>query len=82
MFESQPARCPLDADELREVEKVRHDWLMSNRLGVSPRFDEVKIGDQLPRRVIGPHSIASFTTEYRAFLFNIWGSFTGWRRRA
>jgi hypothetical protein len=29
----------------------------------------------LPRRVIGPHSIASFTTEYRAFIFNIWGSF-------
>jgi acyl dehydratase len=26
------------------------------------------------RRVIGPHSIASFTTEYRAFIFNIWGS--------
>ncbi|MFZ2172501.1 MAG: acyl dehydratase, partial [Rhodococcus sp. (in: high G+C Gram-positive bacteria)] len=32
-------------------------------------------GDTLPRRVIGPHSIASFTTEYRAFLFNIWGTF-------
>ena len=45
--------------------------------GVSPRFDEVKVGDTLPRRVIGPHSIASFTTEYRAFLFNIWGTF-GW----
>jgi acyl dehydratase len=35
----------------------------------------VKIGDKLPRRVLGPHSIASFTTEYRAFIFNIWGSF-------
>ena len=48
---------------------------MSNRAGVSPRFDEVKVGDTLPRRVIGPHTIASFTTEYRAFLFNIWGTF-------
>ena len=44
-------------------------------MGVSPHFDEVKVGDTLPRRVIGPHSIASFTTEYRAFLFNIWGTF-------
>jgi acyl dehydratase len=61
--------------ELAEVGKLRHEWLLSNRLGVSPRFDEVKIGDKLPRRVIGPHSIASFTTEYRAFLFNIWGTF-------
>jgi acyl dehydratase len=63
--------------ELAEIEQLRHDWLLSNRLGASPHFDEVKIGDTLPRRVIGPHSIASFTTEYRAFVFNIWGTF-GW----
>jgi acyl dehydratase len=63
------------ATELNELEKLRHDWLLSNRLGVSPRFEEVDVGDRLPRRVIGPHSIASFTTEYRAFLFNIWGTF-------
>ncbi|WP_329320919.1 MaoC family dehydratase [Streptomyces sp. NBC_01262] len=63
--------------ELTEIEKLRHDWLLSNRLGVSPHFEEVKVGDKLPRRVIGPHSIATFTTEYRAFLFNIWGTF-GW----
>ncbi|MFG2368067.1 MaoC family dehydratase N-terminal domain-containing protein [Streptomyces mirabilis] len=61
--------------ELNEIEKLRHEWLLSNRLGVSPHFEEVRVGDKLPRRVIGPHSIASFTTEYRAFLFNIWGTF-------
>jgi acyl dehydratase len=61
--------------ELAEIEKVRHEWLLSNRAGVSPQVDEVSVGDRLPRRVIGPHSIASFTTEYRAFLFNIWGTF-------
>lgn len=63
------------ADELAEVDKLRHSWLLSNRLGISPRFGEVKVGDTLHRRVIGPHTIASFTTEYRAFLFNIWGTF-------
>lgn len=62
-------------DELIGVEKLRHEWLLSNRLGLSPHFDEVKVGDTLPRRVLGPHSIATFTTEYRAFLFNIWGTF-------
>ncbi|EFC84135.1 MaoC family dehydratase N-terminal domain-containing protein [Parafrankia sp. EUN1f] len=62
------------AGELAEVEKVRHDWILSNRLGVSPRFDDVEVGARLPRRVIGPHSIASFTTEYRAFVFGIWGT--------
>ncbi|MEX5633931.1 FAS1-like dehydratase domain-containing protein [Parafrankia sp. FMc2] len=60
--------------ELLAVEKVRHAWLLSNREGVSPHFADVRVGDTLPRRVIGPHSIASFTTEYRAFLFNIWGT--------
>lgn len=62
-------------EELLEVEALRHEWLLSNWAGKSPHFDEVKVGDTLPRRVIGPHTIASFTTEYRAFLFNIWGTF-------
>jgi acyl dehydratase len=76
MYENQlaPTRRWMH-EELLQIEKVRHDWLMSNRLGISPRFEEAKIGDKLPRRVLGPHSIASFTTEYRAFVFNIWGTF-------
>jgi hypothetical protein len=36
----------------------------------------VKVGDTLPRRVIGPHTITTFVTEYRAFRQNIWGT---WR---
>jgi hypothetical protein len=63
------------ADALKKIDGIRHDWIMSNRQGISPRFDQVKVGDKLPQRAIGPHSIASFTTEYRAFLFNIWGTF-------
>ena len=62
-------------DEIAEVDRIRHEWLMSNRDGRSPHWEEVQIGDKLPRRVIGPHTIASFTTEYRSFIFNIWGSF-------
>ncbi|MCB2072689.1 MAG: MaoC family dehydratase N-terminal domain-containing protein [Novosphingobium sp.] len=62
-------------DEIKEIDKIRHDWLMSNREGKSPHWEEVQVGDKLPRRVLGPHTIASFTTEYRAFLFNIWGTF-------
>jgi acyl dehydratase len=76
MYESQlaPIRRWTN-EELQLIEKVRYDWLMSNRLGISPHFEQVKVGDKLPRRVVGPHSIASFTTEYRAFVFNIWGTF-------
>lgn len=62
-------------DEQKQLDKERFDWIMSNREGISPHFEEVKVGDKLPRRLLGPHSIASFTTEYRAFIFNIWGTF-------
>ena len=76
MYESQLGAVKRwTAAELAEVDRVRHEWILSGRDGVSPRFGDVQIGDRLPRRVLGPHSIASFTTEYRAFLFNIWGTF-------
>ena len=47
---------------------------MMHDLGHGKRYwDDVKVGDELPTRVFGPHSIASFTTEWRAYLFTIWG---------
>jgi acyl dehydratase len=60
---------------LDKVYQERYDWILSGREGRTPRFSDVPIGHRLPRRVIGPHSVASFTTEYRAFIFNIWGGF-------
>jgi len=62
-------------EALADVAKTRLDWIKSNREGRSPRFDEVEPGDALPRRALGPHSVESFTTEYRAFVFNAWGAF-------
>lgn len=76
MYESQlGAVRRWTSKEIAEIDAVRRDWYLSNRDGISPHWEEVSVGDRLPRRVIGPHSIASFTTEYRAFIFNIWGSF-------
>jgi len=63
-------------EELDEIQKLRHQWLLSNREGISPHYDAVKVGDKLPRRVVGPHSVVSFVTEYRAFRQNVWGT---WR---
>ena len=62
-------------EQLLAIERERTAWIHSNREGRTPRFEEVAIGDRLPRRVIGPHTLASFATEYRAFVFNVWGSF-------
>jgi acyl dehydratase len=61
-------------EQLTEIDAIRYDWILSNREGRSPLFGDVNVGDKLPRRVIGPHSIATFTTEYRAFVSNAWGS--------
>ncbi|HEX4377757.1 MAG TPA: MaoC family dehydratase N-terminal domain-containing protein [Steroidobacteraceae bacterium] len=61
-------------EKLKQVERERTAWILSGREGVSPRFHAIREGDKLTRRVIGPHSIASFTTEYRGFVFNIWGT--------
>jgi len=62
-------------EDLLAVERERTAWIHSNREGRTPRFKEVSIGHRLPRRVIGPHTITSFATEYRAFVFNVWGTF-------
>ena len=63
-------------DELEELEERKFSWIrMLHDLGHKERWwDDVSVGDQLPERVFGPHSIASFTTEWRAYLFTIWGT--------
>lgn len=76
MYANQlPPKPRWTREKLAEVDKIRHAWILSGRDGVSPRFDEVQVGDKLPRRVIGPHTITSFTTEYRAFSENVWGGY-------
>ena len=63
-------------DELEALEARKYSWIkMLHDLGHSPRyFEDVAKGDTLPERVFGPHSIVSFTTEWRAFTFTQWGS--------
>ncbi len=75
LFKSQAPMPTWTAEEIRQVERIRHEWILSNRMGITPRFEAVRVGEKLPRRVLGPHSIASFTTEYRAFTENVWGSY-------
>jgi len=64
------------AAELAEIERMRKEWILSNRAGVSPHYEEVRVGDKLPRRVIGPHSVVTFALECRSHRQNIWGT---WR---
>jgi len=63
-------------EEIEALEERKFGWIqMLHDLGHKERWwDEVKVGDQLPERVFGPHSVASFATEWRAYLVNTWGT--------
>lgn len=59
-------------EQLRGFARKRQEWIKSGASGEGP--GEVKVGDKLPTRLIGPHTLISFTAENRALLFNTWGA--------
>ncbi|MBU6269070.1 MAG: hypothetical protein KGN34_16100, partial [Sphingomonadales bacterium] len=63
--------------QLDELEARKATWVkMLRDLGHKERWwDDVQVGENLPERVFGPHSISSFTTEWRAYIVNTWGTF-------
>ena len=63
-------------EELAALEDKKYEYIrMMHELGHGKRYwDDVGVGDPLLERAFGPHSIASLTTEWRAYLFTIWGS--------
>jgi len=61
--------------QIEDIEKEKFEYLRSVLdLGHDRRLF-VKVGDVLSRRPIGPHTIMSFTTEWRAYLMTVWGAF-------
>jgi hypothetical protein len=63
-------------EQLEDVERRKLEFIDAmHALGHGKRWlDEANVGDKLPVRVIGPHSIVSLTTEWRAYLFTSWGT--------
>jgi N-terminal half of MaoC dehydratase len=63
-------------DELEALEEKKLVWInMLHELGHKERWwDGVNVGDTLTERTFGVHSIASFATEWRAYLVNTWGT--------
>jgi acyl dehydratase len=61
-------------EQIADLDQLRLDYfgaLWTHRPRV---LSSVQAGETLPRRPVGPHSLQSFTTEYRAHLSNAWGS--------
>ncbi|MCZ6784031.1 MAG: MaoC family dehydratase N-terminal domain-containing protein [Proteobacteria bacterium] len=62
-------------EELEEIERQSFEYTRSFlELGHDRRLF-VKEGDELPTRPIGPHSLMTFTTEWRSYLMTVWGAF-------
>jgi len=66
---------PVWTDEaLEEVERQKFEYYHSFLdLGHDKRL-YVKPGDRLPTRPIGPHTVQSFTTEWRTYTMTVWGA--------
>ena len=62
-------------EQLEDLRTRKFDYYRSFRELAHERRLGVEVGHTLPTRPIGPHSIASFTTEWRAFTMNVWGAF-------
>jgi acyl dehydratase len=63
-------------EQIAGLEDRKWEWIkMLHDLGHNKRYwDDVNVGDQLPERVFGPHTVASFATEWRSYLFSVWGT--------
>jgi acyl dehydratase len=60
-------------EALDAIERERLDYYLTFREHVRKTADEIAVGD-LPRRPIGPHTVRSLATEWRSFIFTVWGS--------
>ncbi len=63
-------------EAIAAIEERKLSWIkMLRDLGHQQRWwDDIKVGDTLPERVFGPHSVASFMTEWRGWIINTWGA--------
>ena len=63
-------------DELAELDRVKAGFIAQiHDLGHEPRpVGSVAVGQELAPNVLGPHSLATFTTEWRAYPMTTWGA--------
>ena len=61
-------------EQLADLAARRMDWIRSGQGGASPALSKVELGTRLVTCPIGPHTVASFTTEWRSFISVVWGT--------
>lgn len=73
---SEPREPEWTDDQLAGLEERKGAFIAQiQELGHDPRhWESVSVGDRLAEHVIGPHSLASFATEWRAYPMTVWGA--------
>jgi len=73
---SEPQEPSWTDGQLAELEERKLAFIdQIQALGHDPRpWGSVSAGDRLAEHVLGPHSLASFTTEWRAYPMTTWGA--------
>jgi len=61
-------------EEIEQIEAERLSYARRMRESSLHTIADVSVGESIARRPLGPHSIQSFTTEQRAFLYTVWGN--------
>jgi acyl dehydratase len=63
------------AADLARIDAEKRAYYATFHDHVLRTLDDVRDGEELPTGVMGPHSLMTLTTEWRAYLCNIWGTF-------
>jgi acyl dehydratase len=74
-FFEQAAPAPTwTAERLAQVAEQRAAWVASRAGSSGPVLEEIEVGQRLPTRPIGPHTLSTLATEWRSYIFTVWGS--------
>ncbi|MFY9587435.1 MAG: MaoC family dehydratase N-terminal domain-containing protein [Actinomycetota bacterium] len=73
-FHQTAPRPEWTPEKIADLEAKKVAWIRAGTGRRRKTWDEVQVGEKLPTRPIGPHTIASFTTEWRAFTMTVWGA--------
>ena len=71
----EQARAPQwNMRQLDQIEADKFAYYTTFQNHQQRTLKDVKDNEELPRRPIGPHTLQTFTTEWRSYLFTVWGS--------
>jgi acyl dehydratase len=71
----EQARAPeWTLERLQNIEDEKFAYYSTFRDHMRRSLKDARDNEDLPRRPIGPHTVQTFTSEWRSYLFTVWGS--------